>query len=177
MSPGLYCHIARGQPDVTSRNEVAFENWKGIRCRRKSDRPWNVEERCSSSHSLLRTVKLSLCLTNEGVWGTGCIYPNFLDLGTRWRLVVSFTPRPLYPWGKSPWYPMDRRLDGTQSLSGRRGEEEDPWNKGATLRVCPCPHSISVNCWLLTFGIWQMNFTYTWSATVKIIIGGVGLSP
>jgi hypothetical protein len=24
--------------------------------------------------------------------------------------VVSFTPRPLYPQGKSPWYPLDRRL-------------------------------------------------------------------
>jgi hypothetical protein len=35
-------------------------------------------------------VKLSLCLTNEalrheGVWGSGCIDPHFLDLGTRWR--------------------------------------------------------------------------------------------
>jgi hypothetical protein len=26
----------------------------------------------------------------------------FLDLGTSGRLVVSFTPRPLYPQGKSP---------------------------------------------------------------------------
>jgi hypothetical protein len=24
--------------------------------------------------------------------------------------VVSFTNRPLYPQGKSPWYPLDRRL-------------------------------------------------------------------
>jgi len=24
--------------------------------------------------------------------------------------VVSFTARPLYPQGKSPWYPLDRRL-------------------------------------------------------------------
>jgi hypothetical protein len=28
----------------------------------------------------------------------------FLDLGTSWRWVVNFTPRPLYPRGKSPWY-------------------------------------------------------------------------
>jgi hypothetical protein len=26
--------------------------------------------------------------------------------------VVSFTPRPLYPQGKSPLYPLDRRLGG-----------------------------------------------------------------
>jgi len=31
--------------------------------------------------------------------------------------------RPLYPQGKSPWYPLDRRLGGTRSRSGRGGEE------------------------------------------------------
>jgi hypothetical protein len=29
--------------------------------------------------------------------GSGCIDPHFLDLGTSWRWVVSFTPRPFYP--------------------------------------------------------------------------------
>jgi hypothetical protein len=43
----------------------------------------------------------------------------------RWRWVVSFTPRPLYSQGKSPWYPLDRRLCGPQSRSGRGGEEEN----------------------------------------------------
>jgi hypothetical protein len=28
------------------------------------------------------------------------------------------------PPGKSPWYPLDRRLRGHQSRSGRRGEEK-----------------------------------------------------
>jgi hypothetical protein len=37
--------------------------------------------------------------------------------------VVSFTPRPLYPRGKSPRYLLDRRLGGPQSRSGRREEE------------------------------------------------------
>jgi hypothetical protein len=27
--------------------------------------------------------------------------------------------------GKSPWYPLDRRLDGPQSRSGRGGEEKN----------------------------------------------------
>jgi hypothetical protein len=49
---------------------------------------------------------------------------TFLDLGTRWRLVVSFTPRPLYPRGKIPRYPLDRRLGGPQNRSGRRREEK-----------------------------------------------------
>jgi len=30
----------------------------------------------------------------------------------------------LYPEGKSPWYPLDRRLDGPQRSSGRGGEEK-----------------------------------------------------
>jgi hypothetical protein len=35
--------------------------------------------------------------------------------------VVSFTLRPLHPQGKSPWYPLDRRLGGHQSRSGHSG--------------------------------------------------------
>jgi hypothetical protein len=35
-------------------------------------------------------------------WGSGGIVPRLLDLGTGWKWVVSFTPRPLYPQGKSP---------------------------------------------------------------------------
>jgi hypothetical protein len=34
--------------------------------------------------------------------GDGCIDPRFLDLGTSWRCVVTFTLRPLYPRRKSP---------------------------------------------------------------------------
>jgi hypothetical protein len=56
--------------------------------------------------------------------GSGCIDPHFLDLGTSWRWVDKFTPRPLYPRGKNPRYPLDRRLGGPQSRSGRFGEEK-----------------------------------------------------
>jgi hypothetical protein len=56
--------------------------------------------------------------------GSGGIDPRILDLGTRWRWVVNFTPRPLYPKGKSPWYPSDRRLGKPHSRSGRGGEEK-----------------------------------------------------
>jgi hypothetical protein len=41
-------------------------------------------------------------------WGSGGIAPHILNLGTRWRWVVSFTPRPLYPLGRAPRYPLDR---------------------------------------------------------------------
>jgi hypothetical protein len=55
---------------------------------------------------------LNLALRHEGKWGRECIDPHFLDLGTSWRWAVCFTPRPLYPRGKSPWYPLDTRLGG-----------------------------------------------------------------
>jgi hypothetical protein len=51
-------------------------------------------------------------------WGMEVYFPSFFDLGTRWKWVVSFTPQPLYPQGKSPLYPLDRRLSGPQSRSG-----------------------------------------------------------
>jgi hypothetical protein len=46
------------------------------------------------------------------------------------------SPRPFHPQVKSPWYPLDRRLGGPQSHSGRGGEEKnsqprpgiEPWN-------------------------------------------------
>jgi hypothetical protein len=48
---------------------------------------------------------------------------TILDLDIRSRWVVSFTPRPLYSRGKSPWYPLDRRLGGPQSWSVPCGVE------------------------------------------------------
>jgi hypothetical protein len=65
---------------------------------------------------------MSLCLTNEaschkGVRGSFCTNLRFLDLGSSWRWVVSFTPQPLYSPGKEPRYPLDMRLGGPQSWS------------------------------------------------------------
>jgi hypothetical protein len=78
-----------------------------------------------------KKINLSLCLNkqalhHEGVWGSGCIDPHFLDLGTSWRWVVSFKSRPLYPLGKSLRYPLDRRLGGPQSWSGDVEKILDP---------------------------------------------------
>jgi hypothetical protein len=41
-----------------------------------------------------------------------------------WRWVVSFTARPFYPRGKSPRFPLDRRLGWPKSRSGRRGVQK-----------------------------------------------------
>jgi hypothetical protein len=40
---------------------------------------------------------------------------TILDLGTRWRREVSFTPQPLYLRGNFPRYPLDGRLGGPQN--------------------------------------------------------------
>jgi hypothetical protein len=53
------------------------------------------------------------------VWGSGCIDPRILDFGISWRWVVSFTSQ-----GKTPRYPLDRRLCGPQSRSRRCGGEK-----------------------------------------------------
>jgi hypothetical protein len=42
------------------------------------------------------------CGVCHDVLGSGVIAPRILDLGTRWRCVVSFTPRQLYSQGKIP---------------------------------------------------------------------------
>jgi hypothetical protein len=65
--------------------------------------------------------KVSLCLTKHHAmktyWGSGGLAPRILDLGTRWRRDVSFSHRPLYPQGKNPLYPLERKLDGPQGRS------------------------------------------------------------
>jgi hypothetical protein len=55
-------------------------------------------------------------------WGVEAQLHAFFDLDIKRRLVVRFTPRPLYPQGKSPRFPLDRRLGGPQIRSGRRGD-------------------------------------------------------
>jgi hypothetical protein len=76
---------------------------------------------------------------------------------------VSFTPRPFYPAGKNPWYPLDRRLDGPQSWSGRGGEEKIlkpccEWNPG-----CPNRSLVAIStepsCWVNKVIEANTNFT------------------
>jgi len=64
------------------------------------------------------------CPHHENVGGCGNTALCTLDLGIRWRLVVGFPFRPLYPWDKSLWYPLYRRLGGPQSQSehGKEGK-------------------------------------------------------
>jgi hypothetical protein len=75
-------------------------------------------------------VKLKPCASTKhhamkAYWGSGCISPRRLDLGTKWRWVVSFTQWSFSLQGKSPCYPLDRGFGRPQSRSGRDGEEKN----------------------------------------------------
>jgi hypothetical protein len=82
-------------------------------------------DKCEQAVSILKVKGKVVPPRHEGVLWSGGIAPRILDFGTRWRCVVSFTPRPIYPQGNSLRYPLDRRLDGPQSRSGRGGEEKN----------------------------------------------------
>jgi hypothetical protein len=46
----------------------------------------------SPSRSFIMLKQVARALSHEGVWGSGCIDPRFLDLDISWRSVVSITP-------------------------------------------------------------------------------------
>jgi hypothetical protein len=48
-------------------------------------------------------------------------------------------PAALYPRGKNPRYPLDRRLGGPQSRSGRRGQKKNLPLSGIEPRSPDCP--------------------------------------
>jgi hypothetical protein len=78
--------------------------------------PLNVKVNLSLGLSKHHAIKTYL--------GSVGIAPRILNIGTRWRRVVSFMPHQLYLGGKSPHYPLDRKVGGPQSRSGRGGEEK-----------------------------------------------------
>ena len=65
-------------------------------------------------------------LGTKAQMASGGAAPVILNLSTRWKWMVSFTPWPFDPEGKSPGYPMNRRLRGPQSPNGHSGEEINP---------------------------------------------------
>jgi hypothetical protein len=64
---------------------------------------------------------------HESVLESGSVAPRILNLGTRWRWMVSFTLRLLYPQGESRWYPLYRRVGQPQSWSERGPDMEDKY--------------------------------------------------
>jgi hypothetical protein len=87
-------------------------------------------------------------------WESGSMHACTFNLSTRWRWDVSFTCQLFYPWGKKPWYPLDRRLDEPQTWSGCSDEEEKiPLPAGyQTLVIQPIAQSLY---WLSYHGSWS----------------------
>lgn len=54
----------------------------------------------------LEKGKVDYALCREQIWGTRCIDPHILGLGTSSMCVVNFTPWLLYPWKKSSFGPI-----------------------------------------------------------------------
>jgi hypothetical protein len=54
----------------------------------------------------------------EDLGESGDIAPKLFDLGTRWMLVINFTPRLLYPQ-----FPFDKRLLDLSVYGNRKGKE------------------------------------------------------
>jgi hypothetical protein len=47
---------------------------------------------------------------------------RYLNLGTSLKSVMNLMPKPLYPWGKSLWYSLNRKLYTSKNQCGRRGD-------------------------------------------------------
>jgi hypothetical protein len=73
---------------------------------------------------------------------------TILNLGTRWRWVVNFTPRPLYSQGKSPRYRLGRRLGGFRIRSGSCGERSvTPARNRAPIPRSSSPYGTLLAMW------------------------------
>jgi hypothetical protein len=104
---------------------------------------------------------------------------DVLDLGTRWRWAVSFTPRPLYLQGKSPQYPLHRRLGGVQSRSGSGGEKNSqllPTLEPPTIQHVPQHYTAELSR-LLHYDKQQVNFWLTKHNAMKTCWRGEGIVP
>jgi hypothetical protein len=60
------------------------------------------------------TLSRCPCAGKEDIRWKWSRAPRIPNLGASCRLVVSFTPRPLYPWENSPCYPLNRRIHDLQ---------------------------------------------------------------
>jgi hypothetical protein len=85
---------------------------------------WRKQVKVNVKVNVKVKVKLSLCSTKLHAMKTYCgveeylhaFLPSALD-GSEWSASC--------PGRFTPWYPLDRRLSGPQSRSGRRGEEKN----------------------------------------------------
>jgi hypothetical protein len=106
---------------------------------------------------------VSLCLTKhhtrKAYWGSVGIALRILVLGTKLKWVVSFTPQPLYPQGKSPLYPLVRRLGGLTRIVGFpiTGNNKHSIIIIIIIIIIPFGRWISVSCISLSISLLSRN--------------------
>lgn len=86
------------------------------------------------------------CACHEHVQESGAQTPFSLVLSIVWRWVVSFMSHMLYSWVKSPWYPLNRRLNGHQNPSGRFREEKNLITRTGNWTTIRCVCSPQPGC-------------------------------
>jgi hypothetical protein len=98
---------------------------------------------CKLHFRLSRRWERKVCVSTTPWRRIGeCNYNSrILDLSTRRRWVVSFTPHPLYPLRSNPQYSLDRKLDQFQFRSGRCGVKS--WSYPLTGRGGPYGYETS----------------------------------
>jgi hypothetical protein len=92
----------------------------GLRCKRPATNclsHWQTEGK-------RQVVLVHAIKAYEGNWIRA---PCILNFGTVWMWVVSFTPRPLYHFGKRPRYSLNRRLEQVPSHFPRHSELHSGW--------------------------------------------------
>jgi hypothetical protein len=79
---------------VTSQNTALFTYWR---------QNLNFQTgywKTTNCNGVVPLLKLST--THVEIWGSGGIAPHILNTDTRWRWLMTFTPRPLYHRRKAP---------------------------------------------------------------------------
>jgi hypothetical protein len=80
------------------------------------------------------------------------IGPLIHNLGARWRWVVNFMHWLLYPWGKTRWYPLNRRQDGphwSRFVAEEKGAFASARNQSLDCWGCMLHAILTVLSWLL----------------------------
>ena len=117
---------ATGDTGTTAAEKI---KWLQMRCKEFVDTISYIKTR----QKFYQNVKLSLCTPSKNM-GSGGTTPLNLNLDTKWRILLSFTLRPLYPSDKKSQYALN---SCPQTLSGCSREGKDPAGNRTTLPRCP----------------------------------------
>jgi hypothetical protein len=118
----------------------------------------------------------------KAYWGSGGIAARILDLGTRWRWVVSFTPRPLYPQRKNPsthwiggWEGPRGGLDAVvkRKIPGpyRDSKPNHPVRSSASYNwAIPAPPDFELNLFICKTPVFVTQVILRWPLQVHVLL-------